>query len=68
MSLRYTEGESIVAAVNKIDDDLDDSVLLVRSALCDEQGQRHQGVVGETLGAVSPIHAAHPGRYPSLFY
>ena len=56
------EEELIVAAVDQVDDDFDDGFFFFRAAFGDEQGQGHQGIVGQALGAVGAVENGVAGE------
>jgi hypothetical protein len=56
---------SAIFPVYQINYHLDNGILLIRPALGDEQGQRHQGVVGEPLAPVGVVQdAVHAEEFP----
>ena len=47
--------QSLITLIDQINDNLDDGLLLFGAAFGDEQGERHQGVVGKTFGAIGAV-------------
>jgi hypothetical protein len=54
----YCPNGLIVIPVDEVDDHLDDSLFFLGPALGNEERQGHQGIVGQSLAAVSPVEDA----------
>ena len=59
---KMSRQSSVVTPIDQVDYDLDDDVFFLRSALGNQQGQRDQSIISQTLAAIRTIEDAVGGK------